>query len=76
MESEHVVDSRCGHTTADCRQDGQDLIEYALFTGAIGFAGVAGVGPIGLAINALYSSWDTGVNQLVGTTGSVMKEHT
>ncbi len=45
-------------------EDGQDLIEYALLTGAIGFAGVVGVSLIGLAINAVYSSWDTGVNQL------------
>ncbi len=45
-------------------EDGQDLIEYALLTGAIGFAGVVGVGLIGLAINAVYSSWDTGVNSL------------
>jgi Flp pilus assembly pilin Flp len=45
-------------------EDGQDLIEYALLTGAIGFAGVVGVSLIGLAINAVYSSWDTGVNSL------------
>ena len=45
-------------------EDGQDLIEYALLTGAIGFAGVVGVSLIGAAINAVYSSWDTGVNSL------------
>ena len=45
-------------------EDGQDLIEYALLTGAIGFAGVVGFNLIGLAINAVYSSWDTGVNSL------------
>ena len=45
-------------------EDGQDLIEYALLTGAIGFAGVVGISLIGLAINAVYSSWDTGVNSL------------
>ena len=45
-------------------EDGQDLIEYALLTGAIGFAGVVGFSLIGLAINAVYSSWDTGVNSL------------
>jgi Flp pilus assembly pilin Flp len=44
--------------------DGQDLIEYALLTAAIGFAGVVGVNLIGLAINAVYGSWDTGVNSL------------
>jgi Flp pilus assembly pilin Flp len=45
-------------------EDAQDLIEYALLTGAIGFAGVVGVSLIGAAINAVYSSWDTGVNTL------------
>jgi phage tail sheath protein FI len=35
-----------------------------LLTGAIGFAGVVGVSLIGAAINAVYSSWDTGVNTL------------
>ena len=45
-------------------ESGQDLIEYALLTGAIGFAGVAGISLIGAAINAVYSSWNTGVNTL------------
>jgi Flp pilus assembly pilin Flp len=45
-------------------EDGQDLIEYALLTSAIGFAGVAGFNLIGLAINAVYASWDAGVNDL------------
>lgn len=45
-------------------ENGQDLIEYALLTGAIGFAGVVGFDLIGLAINAVYSSWDAGVNSL------------
>jgi len=45
-------------------EDGQDLVEYALLTGAIGFAGVAGINLLGIAINAAYSSWDTGVNSL------------
>lgn len=44
--------------------DAQDLIEYALLTAAIGFAGVAGFNLLGLAINAVYSSWDAGVNSL------------
>ena len=42
----------------------QDLIEYALLTGAIGFAGVVGFNLIGLAINAVYGSWDAAVNSL------------
>ena len=43
---------------------GQDLIEYALLTGAIGFAGVAGIAVLGQAINVAYGSWDTGVNSI------------
>ena len=45
-------------------ETGQDLIEYALLTGAIGFAGVVGINFLGAAINATYGSWDTGVNNL------------
>ena len=44
--------------------EAQDLIEYALLTGAIGFAGVIGFNLIGAAINAVYGSWDGGVNSL------------
>ncbi len=43
---------------------GQDLIEYALLTGAIGCAGVVGVNLLAAAISASYKSWDTGVNNL------------
>lgn len=45
-------------------ETGQDLIEYALLTAAIGFAGVVGINLLGAAINATYASWDTGVNGL------------
>jgi Flp pilus assembly pilin Flp len=45
-------------------ETGQDLIEYALLTAAIGFAGVVGVNLLSAAINATYGSWDTGVNNL------------
>ena len=45
-------------------ENGQDLIEYALLTGAIGLAGVVGINLLGAAINATYASWDTGVNNL------------
>jgi Flp pilus assembly pilin Flp len=41
---------------------GQDLIEYALLTAAIGFAGVVGINLLGAAINTTYTSWDTSVN--------------
>jgi len=44
--------------------DGQDLIEYALLAGAIGFAGAVGWDLIALSINAVYDSWDAGVNSL------------
>jgi Flp pilus assembly pilin Flp len=45
-------------------QDGQDLIEYALLTGAIGFAGAVAFDALGDAINSTYTSWDTSVNDL------------
>jgi Flp pilus assembly pilin Flp len=44
--------------------DGQDLVEYALLTGAIGFCAVAAFNLLGGAINAVYTSWGTGVNSL------------
>jgi Flp pilus assembly pilin Flp len=37
---------------------GQDLIEYALLSGLIGFAGVLAFGYISDAMNTSYSSWD------------------
>jgi Flp pilus assembly pilin Flp len=45
-------------------ETGQDLIEYALLTAAIGLAGVAGINLISAAINGTYTSWDSGVNNL------------
>jgi Flp pilus assembly pilin Flp len=36
---------------------GQDLIEYALLCGAIGFACVVGVGFLTGAMNSSYNSW-------------------
>jgi len=42
----------------------ENLRVYALLTGAIGLAGVVGVNLLGAAINATYTSWDTGVNNL------------
>ena len=44
--------------------EGQDLIEYALLTGAIGFAGIVAFDALGVAINSTYISWDEGVNDL------------
>ena len=43
---------------------GQDLVEYALLTGAIGFCAVAAFGMFGGSINAVYTSWTGGVNDL------------
>jgi Flp pilus assembly pilin Flp len=43
---------------------GQDLIEYALLTGAIGFAGAVAFQALGGTIHDAYVGWDTGVNGL------------
>ena len=45
-------------------ETGQDLIEYALLTGAIGFAGLLAFDALGLAINTTYVSWEDGTNEL------------
>jgi Flp pilus assembly pilin Flp len=44
--------------------EGQDLIEYALLTGAIAFAGVVAFDALGGSINTTYTSWDDSVNDL------------
>jgi Flp pilus assembly pilin Flp len=48
-------------------EDGQDLIEYALLCGAIGFAGTVAFSYISTAMNSTYTSWDNAVqtDQLV-----------
>jgi Flp pilus assembly pilin Flp len=43
---------------------GQDLIEYALLTSAIGFAGIAAWDAVRTAIGTTYTSWETNVNDL------------
>jgi Flp pilus assembly pilin Flp len=43
---------------------GQDLIEYALLAAFIGLAGVGLFNVIAASMNASYTSWDTGVNNL------------
>lgn len=43
---------------------GQDLIEYALLTVAIGLAAVAVFDQIRTAIGTTYVSWEGGVNNL------------
>lgn len=43
---------------------GQDLIEYALLTGAFGFGAVVAFNLLGGSIADVYGSWDTGVNGL------------
>jgi Flp pilus assembly pilin Flp len=45
-------------------EQGQDLIEYALLTGAIGFCAVAAFNALGGAINTTYTSWVGGANSL------------
>lgn len=43
---------------------GQDLLEYALLTAAIGLASIAVFDQIRTAIGVAYASWETGVNNL------------
>ncbi|MCL5263242.1 MAG: Flp family type IVb pilin [Acidobacteria bacterium] len=38
------------------REEGQDLIEYALLVGLISLAAVAAIGPIGSDLKAIYTS--------------------
>jgi Flp pilus assembly pilin Flp len=40
-------------------EDGQDLIEYALLAGFLGFAAVSGVSFLSNAMNSTYSTWDS-----------------
>ena len=42
-------------------EQGQDLIEYALLTAAIGFTSAVAVGFLTGAMNTTYSAWDTAV---------------
>jgi hypothetical protein len=43
---------------------GQDLVEYALLTGAIGFAGLLMFDVILRAIGVTYGSWESSVDTL------------
>ena len=45
-------------------ESGQDLIEYALLTTTIGFAGILAWSIVEQAINGTYSSWVSGVDSL------------
>jgi Flp pilus assembly pilin Flp len=38
--------------------EGQDLVEYALLTGFVALATLAGVNALGTAINQAYAIWD------------------
>jgi Flp pilus assembly pilin Flp len=40
-------------------EHGQDLIEYALLCGAVGFAGIVAFSFVSTAMNSTYASWDT-----------------
>jgi len=46
------------------REEGQDMIEYALLTAAIGFIAVATFTALSDNINDVYTSWDTNINEL------------
>jgi Flp pilus assembly pilin Flp len=48
-------------------EDAQDLIEYALLSTVIGFAGAAAFQLIMAAIGNTYGQWDTQVNDLWNT---------
>lgn len=55
-----------------CRDDrGQDLIEYALITAAIGFAGLVAFQLILTAIGATYGSQEAAVDTLWEPNGPV-----
>ena len=43
---------------------GQDLVEYALLTAAIGLAGIVAWPTIVGSMGATYQGWDTGVQNL------------
>jgi Flp pilus assembly pilin Flp len=45
-------------------ESGQDLIEYALLTTSIGFAGILAWSLVGSAINGTYSSWVSATDSL------------
>ena len=45
-------------------EEAQDLIEYALLTTAIGFAGAVAFDALGDAISGTYTNWDNNVNDL------------
>ena len=45
-------------------EQGQDLIEYALLTGAIGLVGVAAWQAITSGIGTAYNGWDSGVQNI------------
>ena len=50
-------------------EDGQDLVEYALLAGLIGFAGLLVFDAMLQAMGVTYGSWETGVDNLWDTPG-------
>jgi hypothetical protein len=46
------------------RDDGQDVVEYALLTATIGLIGFGAWALVSDSINNAYGTWDTGVNDL------------
>lgn len=45
-------------------ETGQDLLEYALLTGAVGLAAIGAFDAIRTAIGVTYGTWQTEVNNL------------
>jgi Flp pilus assembly pilin Flp len=59
IQTASTVFKRLLHETA-----GQDLVEYALLTAAVGIAAVVAWNAMEQVIFAVYSSWDTSVQDL------------
>jgi Flp pilus assembly pilin Flp len=70
MQSQHDQGDRGGHWLVRLLLDesGQDLIEYALLSAFIGFAGIFVWTTIMSTIGTKYSGWDTGVQGLSSCT--------
>lgn len=48
------------------REDGQDLIEYALLVGSIALVAVAAISSVGQGVNVLYGDIDSHVQAIPG----------
>lgn len=59
--TQHAIRQFCRFTA---NEQGQDLLEYALLTGAIGLVGVVAWQAIQGGIGTAYTGWDSGVQDL------------